>query len=233
VWTGGDGPAADYIFDLEAYPQAYVIGCLAQRSSSAERAWRLPYLLRERLGSLDVEFLAGQPEEDLSRAIGERPSLHRFPPTMASNIKSAMGRIVETHDGDPALIWSGEPSVATVVRRFIELDGIGPKIATMATILLVNFYKVPMRDLHLLDLPVDVQIRRVFQRLGLVRESDYDEAIVLWARELWPDFPGMVDVALWEVGRELCRPANPRCDRCFLAEVCAFAISVTGNPQAG
>ena len=43
------------------------------------------------------------------------------------------------------------------------------------------------------------------------------------ARELWLEFPGMVDVALWEVGRELCRPREPRCFECFLTTECLSA----------
>ena len=47
--------------------------------------------------------------------------------------------------------------------------------------------------------------------------------MVARARELWPEFPGMVDVVLWEVGRELCRPLDPECHQCFMAAACPSA----------
>lgn len=43
------------------------------------------------------------------------------------------------------------------------------------------------------------------------------------ARELNPDFPGIFDLALWDLGRTLCRPAKPRCPECRLSELCTYA----------
>jgi endonuclease III len=222
VWTP-DAAAQSLILDLEENPHAFLMGCLAQRASNAERAWAFPYRLKERLGTLDVWSLADMAETSLTEVMGASPALHRLYPAMASNVHSMAARLVEYYGGDAGRIWGGSPSAATVIRRLLEFEGVGIKIATMTTALLVKFFAVPMRDLHFLDLPIDVQIRRVLQRLGLVHEGDADEVMIWRARELWPEFPGMVDVALWEVGRELCRPTNPKCDQCFLAALCPSA----------
>ena len=232
VWTDNQ-PARKFILDLKANPQAYVIGCMGQRSSRAERAWELPYELRLRLGSLNVAFLAEVEETRIAGEIAGPPALHRFPPTMAKNIRSAAQRIVQAYGGDAGGIWAGRPSAPTVVRRFLEFDGVAPKIATMAAIILVVNYRVPLREHHFLDLPVDVQIRRVFERLGLTVATSPDEAVIYWARELMPSFPGIVDVALWDVGRELCRPQEPKCDLCFLADACAYALALGQSGALG
>ncbi|MCZ7665151.1 MAG: DUF429 domain-containing protein [Thermoleophilia bacterium] len=220
-------PAREFILDLEANPQAYVIGCVGHRSSRAEQAWGLPYQLKLRLGDLGVPFLARIEEARMAEALARPPALHRFPAIMAKNIRGAMDRIVQAFDGDASRIWSDEPSAATVVRRFLEFDGVGAKIATMAATILVVGFRVPLRDHHFLDLSVDARIRRVFERLGLTTATSPDEAIIYWARELVPSFPGSVDVALREVGRILCRPQDPECAACFLAQACAYALSGT------
>jgi len=222
VWTP-DAAAQSLILDLDGSPHAFLMGWLAQRASNAERAWAFPYRLKERLGTLDVRSLASMSEVSLAEAMGVAPALHRLHPAMASNVRSMATRLLESYGGDASRIWGGSPSAATVVRRLLEFEGVGIKIATMTTALLVKFFHVPMRDLHFLDLPIDVHIRRVLQRLELVRDEDDDEVMVWRARELWPGFPGVVDVALWELGREFCRPASPKCRECFLAELCPSA----------
>jgi endonuclease III len=60
------------------------------------------------------------------------------------------------------------------------------------------------------DVAVDVHVRRVFLRSGLV-ESDDPVSIILAARELWPDPPAALDSPAWNVGITWCRPTAPEC----------------------
>jgi len=46
---------------------------------------------------------------------------------------------------------------------------------------------------------------RVMQRSGLVDIDADIDSIILKARELNPDYPGIIDLACWEIGRTWCR----------------------------
>ncbi|MCG2808364.1 MAG: endonuclease III, partial [Coriobacteriia bacterium] len=72
----------------------------------------------------------------------------------------------------------------------------------------------------------DVQVRRVFLRSGLV-ESDTPEAIEAAATLACPDSPGTLDLAAWLIGRQTCRPREPKCEECRLGWPCARRIWLT------
>jgi len=95
----------------------------------------------------------------------------------------------------------------------------------MAANILARDFKVPFSDYHSIDIAVDVQVKRVFQRLGLVEDSDDNQAIIYKARALHPAFPGIFDFSTWEIGREWCRPTNPACGKCPMNAACPFPKS--------
>ena len=76
------------------------------------------------------------------------------------------------------------------------------------------------RDYYSIDLSVDVHVRRVFARLGLVQAGDSTEAIAYRARAMHPKFPGIFDFPAWEVGRKWCRPTRLDSERCYIQDVC-------------
>lgn len=88
------------------------------------------------------------------------------------------------------------------------------KIATMAANLLVRDYHVEMADYCSIDISPDAHVRRIFHRLGLIPREDNLEMTICRARELCPRYPGIVDVARWEIGREHCHSKKPDCESC-------------------
>jgi endonuclease III len=106
------------------------------------------------------------------------------------------------------------------VRRFLEFEGAGPKIATMATNILAREFKVPMSDYGSIDISPDVQVKRVFTRLGYIRLEANESEIIHAARELNSTYPGVFDLSVWEVGRKWCRPTSPFCGACYLNDCC-------------
>jgi endonuclease-3 len=100
---------------------------------------------------------------------------------------------------------------------------VGPKIATMAANALAREFKVPLSDHYSIDVSVDVHVRRVFARLGLVPSDSTGDQIVYRARALHPDFPGLLDFPAWEIGRTWCRPQRPDCAACYMTEICPSA----------
>ena len=94
-----------------------------------------------------------------------------------------------------------------------SLHGVGPK--TAAIVLLFSF-GLPV-------LPVDTHVWRVTKRLGIIdmkvsREKAHD----LLEQILPSDCIPSLNKNLVQHGREICRAQNPKCNDCFLNDICEF-----------
>jgi len=217
-------PEADALLnDLAGHPHAFVFGCLVDIQMPAERAWRVPLLVRQRVGSFEFVDLAELSEAGWMRVMREPFPAHRFSEKMATVLYRATRRIAALYAGDAAKIWEGCPSSAVVVRRFREFHGAGPKVATHAANVLVRRFHVHFSDYRSIDVSADVHVQRVMARLGFVEEGSGRDVVVDAARKLNPAFPGIFDLALWDIGRMVCRPQRPQCPDCRLKDLCAYA----------
>jgi len=142
--------------------------------------------------------------------------LDRFVETMSDFFHSAVELISKKYAGDADRIWLGNPSSAEVVYRFLEFRGVGPKIASMAANILARDFRIPFADHFSIDISADVHVRRVFARLGLCPSNATTEQVIYKARALHPEFPGMMDLPFWEIGRNWCKASAPQCDNCYM-----------------
>lgn len=220
-----DAAANAILTDLGNIPHAFVFGCLVDRQIPACLAWMVPLRIQERQGTLAMDALVGLSEHDWVRLLSEPTPAHRFCAPMGKILYRATQRVANDYDGDASRIWSDRPASARLVRRFLEFDGAGPKIATMAANILVRGFRIDVADRRYIDISADVQVRRVMARLGLVSSRATVEEVIYTARELSPDFPGVFDLALWELGQRICRPRVPRCEMCFLRDCCTYALA--------
>ena len=145
---------------------------------------------------------------------------------MAKVFYSTVHKIVEEYNGDASNIWNDNPSSATVVSRFLDFDGMGIKISTMATNLLSRDFKIPLSDYYSIDISPDAHVKRVFKRMGLIKEKDIQniDKIVYKARSINPEFPGILDLTCWKLGKNTCRPKNPKCNSCIFEAECPKII---------
>lgn len=209
-------PEADEL--LESDPNAFLLGVLFTQGIPAERAWSGPWLLRERLGTLDPGFLATHP--DLVRdAFQQPPMLHRFKETLPNWVISAARRLIDDYDADASRIWSPDSHMLEVSERLVAFDGIGRKKAVMAAEILVRHFGVALLGRECGQVAYDVHVRRVFLRTGLADE-DSVSAIEAAAKAACPESPGTLDLPAWLIGRQTCRPRVPDCDGCRLGAVC-------------
>ena len=209
---------------LKTSPNAFLIGVLFTQGVPAERAWAGPWELTRRLGTLDLRYLSGHPDE-VRAAVQQPPMLHRFKETIPRWICSAAGRLNRDYGGDAAAIWKPGSHVLDVTERLSAFDGIGRKKSVMAVEILTRHFGVSLVGRECGQVAYDVQVRRVFLRSGLVRTDSLEE-VEAAAALACPEAPGTLDLPTWLVGRESCRPLAPLCDRCRLTDVCPRKIEL-------
>ncbi len=216
-----DEAANALLNDLTGHPHAFVLAAVMDRQVKAERAWLIPYRFQQKLGGdFSIKRLASLTLPDVKKLMSEPEPLHRFADKMGDLFHAAVQRVVRHYGGDASRIWRDKPSSADVVYRFLEFDGVGPKIASMAANILARGFKLPFADYYSIDISADRHVRRVFERLGLTTADASVEQLIFRARSLCPEFPGVMDLPVWEIGRQWCRPKNPQCTACYLSEKC-------------
>jgi endonuclease-3 len=114
----------------------------------------------------------------------------------------AMSRAVaEQHGGQ----------VPDTMEELVKLPGVGRKTAN---VLLGNAYDKNE------GVVVDTHVGRVSGRLGLTRETDpvkvEQDLVKLFPREQWT----MLAHLLIEHGRQICEARRPKCEICFLSDIC-------------
>jgi endonuclease-3 len=211
--------ANKFLNDIINYPHVFVLACMMNRQIKAERVWMIPSLVKEEIGSFDIQSLSEKTLEYYLELF-DRCKFHRFNDTMAKVFYSGVHHITNVYNGDASNIWKGNPSSAAVVYRFLQFEGCGIKIATMAANLLARQFKVPLSDYYSIDISPDLHIMRVLHRTGLVSKDADINSVIYKARELCPEFPGIIDLSCWEIGREWCRPINPKCGNCSISSEC-------------
>ena len=210
-----DESANTFLNDFKRFPHAYVLACCMDRQMKAEAAWMIPYKIFQIFGDFSMKTLVSKSASDYEKVF-RKYKLHRFPESMGKVFYDAVQRIHKIYADDANNIWKDKPSSATVVYRFLEFNGVGIKIATMATNILARDYKIHFSDYYSIDVSPDVHVRRVMFRMGLVEKKASNDKIIYKARELSPDFPGIIDFSLWLLGRTTCKAGQPDCENCLV-----------------
>jgi endonuclease-3 len=214
-----DTNANNLLLDINNHPHAFVLACLMDRRIKAERAWIIPYEVFRTLNAYSIHELA-EVDVDKYKRLFQNNNLHHFNELMSAIFYQAVIFIKNKYGGDASKIWSNMPSSSSVVYRFLEFTGSGRKIATMAANILARRFRIPFSDYFSIDISTDVHIVRVMKRFGYVPADADNEMIIYKARELNPDFPGIIDFSCWEIGRTWCRPQNSDCDNCPVSSEC-------------
>jgi endonuclease III len=144
---------------------------------------------------------------------------------MAEIFYKAILKIKKDYEGNASKIWNNNPSSASVVYKFLDFEGSGIKISTMAANILARQFKIPFSDYYSIDISPDVHIKRVMKRIGYVPENAENDMIIYKARELNPVFPGIIDFSCWEIGRNWCKPNKPDCKNCIVKDDCKMNLN--------
>jgi endonuclease-3 len=146
----------------------------------------------------DARSLAGAPVRDIERLI--RPS--GFYRVKARRIKELAGLLLRKHGG----------KVPEDMDELVRLPGVGRK--TAGCVMVYSFRKP--------QIPVDVHVHRISNRIGLVKtrtpEQTESELMRVVPRRYWTTLNHL----FVRFGQQLCRPLRPECWRCPVVRVCEY-----------
>jgi uncharacterized HhH-GPD family protein len=209
--TYTDDPAAERFIRRNA--NAYLFGVIFDQGIDYRRAWAAPYRLRRRLGHLDMKRLAHTPLGTLRRAVrGANPgeALARFVNNMSRWLKGAANLLVRDYQGNAANIWRDCRTAGEVIERLEQVPGIGQKKAHMTARLLYDERVARFARWREINVAVDVHVKRVFRRTGLVR-APIPREILAAAIRLHPRYPGQLDYPAWDIGMTWCHARGADC----------------------
>ena len=106
-----------------------------------------------------------------------------------------------------------DKKIPTTLESLTKLPGIGRKSAN-----------VIMREAGVKaeGIIVDLHVVRVAPRLGIASGTDPKKIEKQMMELLKPEFWGEVGMTISFLGREICRPTNPKCPECVMRKVCAY-----------
>ncbi len=185
---------------------------LSQNTSRANT--QAAYRRLETLIGVEPRRLAGASVEEIAEAIRPAGMHHQ----RAEVIKRVAELVLRRYGGDltPFLHMPYEEAR----RLLMELPGVGRKTADVV-LLFEGGFKV---------LPIDRHIHRIAVRLGLApKGADYDEVRRNLEAAASPERYLDLHLGLIRFGREICRARRPRCDACFLSDLCP-RIGVSNPP---
>jgi len=126
-----DDPAACEL--LGSDPFAMLIGFAIDQQVTVQKAFAGPFVLKERVGTLDPKRLA---KLDLTEAFTTRPALHRFPGAMATRVRELAAVVAEDYGGDASRIWTEAADTADLKKRIEALPGFGEmKVKALGSLL--------------------------------------------------------------------------------------------------
>jgi uncharacterized HhH-GPD family protein len=112
-------------------PFAFLLAVIFDQGIPAERAWRAPYDLMQRLGHLDPGRMLADPE-GVRTAVAQPPVLHRYREKLPGWLVAAAGIVVHDYAGDAGRIWNDHPTARQLQQRLDRFPGVGQKKAAMA-----------------------------------------------------------------------------------------------------
>ncbi|WP_028267254.1 HhH-GPD-type base excision DNA repair protein [Arthrobacter sp. MA-N2] len=128
-------PAADQLLGDDSF--ALLIGMLLDQQVTMESAFAGPEKIRTRMGTVAPAAIAELDPAHFVEIFKERPSIHRFPGSMASRVQNLAGTVERDWDGNATAIWTkDDPDGEEVLRRLKGLPGFGEQKAKIFLALL-------------------------------------------------------------------------------------------------
>lgn len=118
----------------------------------------------------------------------------------AKNIKACASELLERHGGE----------VPSDIESLTGLSGVGRKTAN---VIRGNIYHEP-------SIVVDTHVKRISAKLGLTMEEDPVKIEMDLMKVLPKDHWILYNIQIIRLGRSICFARNPKCDECFMRDLC-------------
>jgi len=122
---------------LSEDPFHLMVGMVLDQQVPLEWAFRAPKELKRRLGTpLNARALAPMDPEKLTALFAAKPSLHRYPASMAKRVQALAVELVEHYHGEATNLWKDVGSGKELLGRVKALPGFGDQKARIFVALL-------------------------------------------------------------------------------------------------
>jgi uncharacterized HhH-GPD family protein len=130
-----DSDAANEL--IASDPMALLVGFALDQQVPVQKAFSGPLVIKERLGALDADTLAGA---DLDAVFRQRPAVHRFPGAMATRVHELAVHIRDEYGGHAERVWTDAASGDDLRANLAALPGFGEmKVKALASVLAKRF----------------------------------------------------------------------------------------------
>jgi uncharacterized HhH-GPD family protein len=134
LWFTDDPKACEL---LARDPFALLVGFAIDQQVTVQKAFAGPYVLKQRVGTLDPKKLA---KIDLQEAFSTTPAIHRFPGAMAQRVHELADVVATEYGGDASRIWREAADGGELKKRIGALPGFGEmKIKSLGAVLAKRF----------------------------------------------------------------------------------------------
>lgn len=143
-----------------------------------------------------------------------------------SNVDSLIPHISKVRNFNTKANWiieiaqtlEKDENIPTSLEELITLKGIGRKSANV----ILREMKVPAEGII-----ADLHVIRVAPRIGLIPETKDGNKVEKQLMQILPkDIWGEIGMAISFLGREICRPTNPKCIECPIQNSCKYTLKV-------
>lgn len=145
----------------------------------------------------DLQAFASADLKELEKDIHSTGFYHN----KAKNIIACAKALIEKHGGE----------VPSDIDELTALPGVGRKTAN---VIRGNIYHEP-------SIVVDTHVKRISKKLGITREEDPVKIEYDLMKKLPKDHWILWNIDIITLGRTICKAPTPKCDECFLRDVCA------------
>jgi uncharacterized HhH-GPD family protein len=129
--------------------------------------------MKQRLGTLDAEAIAGLDPERLEAAFREKPAIHRFPGSMAGRVQELSRTVVSEYGGDAERVWTEAKDADDLRRRIGDLPGFGQMKITALGSVLAKRYGLPQAQVLVPSFPTlgDVDSPQALERFQAAKRA--------------------------------------------------------------
>jgi uncharacterized HhH-GPD family protein len=120
-------PAADEVLSND--PFALLVGMLLDQQYPMEHAFRGPWKILDRFGTLAPDAIAAAEPEAFADLCSTPPAIHRYGRSMAGRVQQLAAVVRDRYDGRAETIWTEARDTQDLLTRLRDLPGFGDQKA--------------------------------------------------------------------------------------------------------